>query len=88
VRKLYYNLTITGLSVAVALLIGTIELVGVLHDRLHWTDAVSGWLSGLDLNNVGFLIVGLFVLVWAVAIAYWKLARVESRWGAGRASDV
>jgi nickel/cobalt transporter (NiCoT) family protein len=80
VRKLYYNLTITGLSVAVALLIGTIELVGVLHDQLHWTDGISGWLSGLDLNNVGFLIVGLFVVVWAVAIGYWKLARVESRW--------
>jgi high-affinity nickel-transport protein len=82
VRKLYYNLTITGLSVAVALLIGTIELVGLLHDKLHWKDAVSGWLAGLDLNNVGFLIVGLFVLIWAGAIAYWKLGRVESRWTA------
>jgi high-affinity nickel-transport protein len=80
VRKLYYNLTITGLSVAVALLIGTIELVGLLHDQLHWTDAMSGWLSGLDLNNVGFLIVGVFVVVWAAALGYWKLARVESRW--------
>jgi high-affinity nickel-transport protein len=88
VRKLYYNLTITGLSVAVALLIGTIELVGVLHDQLHWTDGVSGWLSGLDLNNVGFLVVGLFVLVWAAAITYWKLARVESRWDAGRAPEL
>jgi high-affinity nickel-transport protein len=84
VRKLYYNLTITGLSVAVALLIGTIELVGLLRDQLHWTDAVSGWLAGLDLNNVGFLIVGLFVVVWGVAIGYWKLARVESRWTAER----
>ena len=41
VRQLYYNLTITGLSVAVALLIGTIELVGLLHDQLHWTDGVA-----------------------------------------------
>jgi nickel/cobalt transporter (NiCoT) family protein len=80
VRKLYYNLTITGLSVAVALLIGTIELVGLLHDQLHWTDGLSGWVSGLDLNNVGFLIVGLFVVVWGAAIGYWKLRRVESRW--------
>jgi nickel/cobalt transporter (NiCoT) family protein len=80
IRKLYYNLTITGLSAAVALLIGTIELVGVLHRQLHLTDAVSTWIAGLDLNNVGFLVVGLFVAVWAIAVAYWKLAGVELRW--------
>jgi len=82
IRKVYYNLTITGLSVAVALFIGTIELVGVLHDQLRWNDAVSSWVSGLDLNNVGFAIVALFVTVWASAIAYWKLAGVEERWQA------
>jgi high-affinity nickel-transport protein len=86
VRKLYYNLTITGLSVAVALLIGAIELIGLLRDQLHWTDGFSGWLAGLDLNNVGFLVVGLFVVVWAAAIGYWKLARVESRWPGEAAS--
>ena len=80
VRKVYYNLTITGLSVAVALLIGTIELVTVLHDKLALTDPVTGWISGLDLNNAGYLIVGLFVAVWACALAYWKIARVEVRW--------
>jgi high-affinity nickel-transport protein len=87
VRKLYYNLTITGLSVTVALLIGTIELVGVLHSRLRWNDAVSTWIAGMDLNNVGFAIAGLFVVVWAVAISYWKLARVEHRWPAPAPSE-
>jgi high-affinity nickel-transport protein len=80
IRKIYYNLTITGLSVAVALLIGTIELGSVLHDQLHLNDPISTWISGLDLNNVGFMIVGLFVAVWAAAVAYWKLARIERRW--------
>jgi high-affinity nickel-transport protein len=80
VRKVYYNLTITGLSVAVALLIGTIELVGVLHDRLGLTDPVTRWISGLDLNNVGFLVAGMFVVVWAAAIGYWRLAGIEQRW--------
>ncbi|MEU1625447.1 HoxN/HupN/NixA family nickel/cobalt transporter [Streptomyces sp. NPDC020096] len=80
VRKVYYNLTITGLSIAVAFLIGTIELVGVLHDQLNMDDAVTNWISGIDLNNVGFIIVGLFVLVWACALAYWRLAKVEHRW--------
>jgi high-affinity nickel-transport protein len=78
-RKLFYNLVITGLSVAVALLIGTVQLVGMLHDRLDWRDPVTGWIAGLDLNTVGFLVVGLFAVVWAAAAAYWKLACGEGR---------
>nr|WP_236650364.1 HoxN/HupN/NixA family nickel/cobalt transporter [Kutzneria albida] len=80
VRKVYYNIVITGLSVAVALLIGSIELIGLLRDKLGLTDPVTGWIADLDLNNVGFVIVGLFVAVWAVAIAYWRIAGVEQRW--------
>ncbi|MER6925302.1 HoxN/HupN/NixA family nickel/cobalt transporter [Streptomyces spiralis] len=86
VRKVFYNLTITGLSIAVAFFIGTIELVGVLHDKLDLSDDVTGWIAGLDLDSVGYVIVGLFVVVWAAALAYWKAARVEQRW-AVRAAD-
>ena len=82
VRKIYYNLTITALSVAVALIIGTIELVGVAHDQLGLVNPVTDWIAELNLNNVGFVIVGAFLVVWAVALAYWKLARVERRWSA------
>ncbi|MBC2865986.1 HoxN/HupN/NixA family nickel/cobalt transporter [Streptomyces mexicanus] len=82
VRKVFYNLTITGLSIAVAFLIGTIELVGVLHDKLALRDRVTGWIAGLDLDHVGYVIVGLFVVVWALALAYWKVAKVEQRWAA------
>ena len=79
VRKVYYNLTITALSITVALGIGTIDLVGILHDQLHMTDAVTGWIAGIDLNNAGYILVALFVTVWACAIGYWRLARVENR---------
>lgn len=82
VRKVFYNLTITGLSIAVAFFIGTIELVGVLHDKLDLRDALTGWIAALDLDNVGYIIVGLFVVVWVAAVAYWKVARVEQRWAA------
>ncbi|MFF9814446.1 HoxN/HupN/NixA family nickel/cobalt transporter [Streptomyces sp. NPDC014006] len=85
VRKVFYNLAITGLSIAVAFVIGTIELVGVLHDKFGLSDGVTGWIAGIDLDSVGYLIVGLFVLVWAVALAYWRLARVEERWTASAA---
>ena len=80
VRKVYYNLAITGLSVAVALLIGTIELVSVLHDDLGLSDPLTAWISGIDLNNFGFVIVGLFVITWIAAITYWRITGAEQRW--------
>lgn len=79
---MYYNFTITGLSVAVALIVGTIELVSILHDKLQLADPVTGAITRLSLDNVGFLIAGTFVAVWAIAIGYWHLAKVEQRWGA------
>ncbi len=80
VRKIYYNLTITGLSVVVALLIGTIELVSVARDDLGWSNPVTEWLSSLSLDNVGFVVVGVFAVTWAGAVAFWRRARPESRW--------
>jgi len=80
VRKVYYNLTVTGLSVAVALLIGVIELVAVLHDNAGWTNWFSDPISRLNLNNVGFVVVAMFGVVWAAAIGYWRFGKVEERW--------
>jgi high-affinity nickel-transport protein len=82
VRKVYYNIAVTGLSVAVALIIGTIELLSVVADRLSLTGGFWHAVSNLNLNLVGFVIVGLFVLTWAAAIAIWRLARIEERWTA------
>jgi high-affinity nickel-transport protein len=83
VRKVYYNLTITGLSVAVALIIGTVELLGLLSEKLGLHGAFWDWIGGLDLNTVGFVIVGLFFATWAVALAVWKFGRIEEKWTAG-----
>jgi nickel/cobalt transporter (NiCoT) family protein len=79
VRKIFYNLVTTGLSVVVALIIGGIQLVALLHDELTWTDPVTTWVAGLGLDQVGFIVVGLFVLVFAGATMWWRLARVEDR---------
>jgi high-affinity nickel-transport protein len=87
VRKVYYNLTITGLSITVAFLIGTIELVGVLHGQLNLTDPLTGWIADINLNNVGFIIVCLFVAVWAGALSYWRFAKVEHRWNPGTTTN-
>jgi high-affinity nickel-transport protein len=82
VRKVYYNITITGLSVAVALIIGTIELVSIAADRLGITSGPLAAIGGLNLNYVGYVIVGLFVLTWLVALAIWRYARIEQKWSA------
>jgi high-affinity nickel-transport protein len=80
VRKIYYNITVTGLSVAVALLIGSIELLGLFAGQLGWRGRFWDWLGSLDLNTVGFVVVGMFVLTWAVALLVWRYGRIEEKW--------
>ena len=80
VRKVYYNIAITGLSVAVALAIGGIELISVLAEKLGIDSGPLAAVAALDLGDVGFLMVGLFAAAWVVAIAVWKFGRIEERW--------
>ncbi|MGI8752551.1 MAG: HoxN/HupN/NixA family nickel/cobalt transporter [Acidimicrobiales bacterium] len=80
VRKVYYNVVITGLSIAVAFLIGTIEIVGLLSTELDIHGRFWDFMAKFNINRAGFAIAGLFVGVWAVAIGYWKLGHVEARW--------
>jgi nickel/cobalt transporter (NiCoT) family protein len=82
VRKVYYNLTITGLSVAIALIIGTIELLSVLAGKVGLTGGFWDSVANLDLNTVGFVIVGLFIATWVIALAVWRFARIEEKWSA------
>ncbi len=85
VRKIYYNITVTSLSVAVALVIGLIELVGLLGEKLGITSGPVAWVASIDLGDVGFWIVGLFLVTWVVALAVWRFGRIEERWSAALA---
>jgi high-affinity nickel-transport protein len=80
VRKIFYNITITSISVAVALIIGTIELVSVLTEQAHITSGPLAAIASIPLDYAGYGIVALFVLAWAVAIAVWHFGRIEERW--------
>ena len=80
VRKVYYNLVITGLSIGAAFIIGTVEILGVLTSELHLTGAFWSAMANFNINIAGFCIAGLFVAVWVAALAYWRLGRVEARW--------
>ncbi len=82
VRKVFYNITITGLSVVVALVIGTIELGGLFASKLEAQGPFWDWVEAIDLNVLGFIIVGMFVATWAVALAVWHFGRIEERWSA------
>jgi len=83
IRKIYYNLVVTGLSIGFALIIGTIEMLGLLGNAFHTHRTSGAWLPPLDLNHLGFAIVGLFVATWAVSAAIWKFGRIEQRWARG-----
>jgi nickel/cobalt transporter (NiCoT) family protein len=85
VRKMYYNMTITGLSVAVALIVGSIELAAILGEKLGLTGGIWGVVVGIDLNLVGYLVVGLFVVTWAGALLIWRYGRIEQKWSASLA---
>ena len=80
VRKVYYNIAITGLSVFVAFYIGTLELAQVLTTQLNLHGGLWNYAANFNINKAGFTIVGIFVVVWATALLYWRYGKVEERW--------
>jgi nickel/cobalt transporter (NiCoT) family protein len=82
VRKVFYNITITALSVAVALIIGTIELIGVLDDQAGITSGPLAAIGSIPLDYAGYAIVALFIAAWLIALAVWRFGRIEEKWSA------
>jgi high-affinity nickel-transport protein len=81
VRKIYYNITVTSLSVTVALAIGSVELLQVFATRFGLDSGPWAWLNALDFEKLGYLVVGLFVATWAASVVIWKARRIDERWG-------
>ena len=84
VRKVYYNLAITGLSVAICFFIGLVEALGVLPMEIHGLSQHHGFwglMYNFNINTAGFVIVGMFVVTWAVAMVVWRYGRIEEKWG-------
>ena len=85
IRKVYYNLAITGLSVAICIFIGGIETLSLVPLEVHGVSQTAGFwgfMYNFNINTAGFIIVGMFILTWAAAILIWKYARIEERWTA------
>jgi high-affinity nickel-transport protein len=82
VRKVFYNLTITGLSVFVAFFVGTIEIVGLIGSEANLSGPFWNFFANFNINTAGFVIVGAFVATWLLAMLYWRWGRVEEKWEA------
>jgi high-affinity nickel-transport protein len=80
VRKVYYNITVTSLSVTVALVIGLIELLQVAAAKLSLDSGFWTFLDDLDFGRIGYVVVALFVATWAASLVIWKTRRIEERW--------
>lgn len=78
-RKVYYNLTITGLSILAAGVIGIIKIAQILTGRMGLDSGFWLWLQDIDFNTMGYILVGMFALVWAVSLMVWKLARLGEK---------
>jgi high-affinity nickel-transport protein len=84
VRKVFYNLAITGLSVAICFFIGGVEVLGLLPAEIHSfpQNGFWGFMENFDINKAGFVIVGMFIVTWAVALLVWRYGHIEEKWGA------
>ncbi len=82
VRRIYYNIVITALSVAVALGIGSIELISILVERAGISTGPLAAIGGIDLDSVGYTVVALFVFTWILALGVWRFGHIEERWAA------
>jgi nickel/cobalt transporter (NiCoT) family protein len=82
IRKVFYNLTMTSLSVFVALFVGTIEIMQALIQTFELRGGVFGAIAGFDLvGRAGYFIVAAFVVAWAAALLIYKARRIDERWG-------
>jgi high-affinity nickel-transport protein len=87
VRKVYCNLMITGLSIAAAFLIGTVEMLGVLTSEPHLSGGSRDFMSNFDIGRAGFVIAGLPAATWVlVLLVLWRYCRIESRWSSPEAA--
>ena len=81
------RLAVTGLSVAICFFVGTIEVLGLLPTELHIHGSFWDFMANFNINTAGFVIVGMFVATWVIAVSIWRFGHIEERWSAHLASS-
>jgi hypothetical protein len=79
----FYNITITSLSIIVAAFIGGLEVLQVMPGQLNLTGGLWAYANNFDLNKAGFVIAGPFVATWVIALSVWRFAHIEEKWPPG-----
>lgn len=77
IRKIYYNITITAISVIAALIIGLIELLQIIADKLHLHNLFWSNVQGIKLDYLGYILVILFIIAWLISTLIWKFGNIE-----------
>lgn len=80
IRKMYYNLTVTAMSVIAALFIACIEIIQTSAEQFSLRGAFWQYMQNLDLGTVGYMLVALFILTWSVSYGIWRVFRIEEKW--------
>lgn len=80
IRKLYYNMTITLVSVLVAILVGSIEVLGLIGDELKLKGFFWDWIGSLNNNFgiIGYLIIGIFIVSWIISTIFYKMKKYDN----------
>lgn len=79
-RRIFYNVAVTSVSVVVAFLVAAVVLGGLVSGVLNLTTGPIAWAASLDLEHLGFLVAGIFLLAWLGAVAIWRLGRFDERY--------
>jgi nickel/cobalt transporter (NiCoT) family protein len=80
IRKVFYNMAITGLSVFIAFFIGTIEILGLIGQEYNLTGGFWSFMRNFDINKADFVIVARFILTWAIALSIWRFGKIGQKW--------
>ncbi|UDI77934.1 HoxN/HupN/NixA family nickel/cobalt transporter [Staphylococcus taiwanensis] len=80
IRKIYYNITITTISVVAALIIGCIELLQIMADKLHLNGSFWAFVQDIQFDYLGYVLVALFLVTWLISTLIWKIGKFEHRW--------
>jgi len=78
-KKVYYNLTVTVISILAAGVIGLIEILQVVGMRFGSGSGFIMWARDISLNSMGYILVGIFIVVWAASLAFWKIFKLDER---------
>lgn len=80
IRKIYYNITITAISVIAALIIGMIELLQITAEKFHLKGGFWDFIQALQFDYLGYILVALFLVTWLISTLIWKFGKVEQHW--------